>query len=232
MYKGIIEEIKSYSTAESAQRHASFFKTGKGEYSEGDLFLGVNSPTLRKIAKKYFKTASYDDLQKMLENPYHEIRVCAVLILVLKFKYCRGEKEKKEVFDFYMKNIRYVNNWDLVDISAPHIVGPVAFDDDGVLFELAKSGRLWEERISVVATLYFIKQGRFDVTLSLGEYFLTHRHDLMHKAVGWMLREVGKKDEKVLCDFLDKHINQMPRTMLRYAIERFPEEKRKSYLLR
>lgn len=231
MYKGIIEEIKSYSTAESAQRHASFFKTGKGEYSEGDLFLGVNSPTLRKIAKKYFKTASYDDLQKMLESPYHEIRVGAVFILVLMFQH-GSEEERKKIFDFYMENIRYINNWDLVDVSAPYIVGPVAFENESVLFSLAKSCRLWEERISVVATLYFIKQGRFDVTLSLGEYFLTHRHDLMHKAVGWMLREVGKKDEKVLCDFLDKHINQMPRTMLRYAIERFPEEKRKSYLLR
>lgn len=231
MYKGIIEEIKSYSTAESAQRHASFFKTGKGEYSEGDLFLGVNSPTLRKIAKKYFKTASYDDLQKMLESPYHEIRVGAVFILVLMFQH-GSEEERKKIFDFYMENIRYINNWDLVDVSAPYIVGPVAFENESVLFLLAKSCRLWEERVSVVATLYFIKQNRFDVTLSLGKYFLTHRHDLMHKAVGWMLREVGKKDEKVLCDFLDKHINQMPRTMLRYAIERFPEDKRRRYLLK
>lgn len=231
MYKKIVDEIKSFSTPEGAKRRASFFKTGRGEYAEGDLFLGVDSPSLRKIAKKYFKAVSYADLQKMLESPYHEIRVGAVFILVLMFQH-GSEEERKKIFDFYMENIRYINNWDLVDVSAPYIVGPVAFENESVLFSLAKSCRLWEERVSVVATLYFIKQNRFDVTLSLGEYFLTHRHDLMHKAVGWMLREVGKRDEKVLCDFLDKHINQMPRTMLRYAIERFPEEKRKSYLLR
>lgn len=231
MYKKIVDEIKSFSTPEGAKRRASFFKTGRGEYAERDLFLGVDFPSLRKIAKKYFKTVSYADLQKMLESPYHEIRVGAVFILVLMFQH-GSEEERKKIFDFYMENIRYINNWDLVDVSAPYIVGPVAFENESVLFSLAKSCRLWEERVSVVATLYFIKQNRFDVTLSLGEYFLTHRHDLMHKAVGWMLREVGKRDEKVLCDFLDKHINQMPRTMLRYAIERFPEEKRKSYLLR
>ena len=231
MYKKIVDEIKSFSTPEGAKRRASFFKTGRGEYAEGDLFLGVDSPSLRKIAKKYFKAVSYADLQKMLESPYHEIRVGAVFILVLMFQH-GSEEERKKIFDFYMENIRYINNWDLVDVSAPYIVGPVAFENESVLFSLAKSCRLWEERVSVVATLYFIKQGRFDVTLSLGEYFLTHRHDLMHKAVGWMLREVGKRDEKVLCDFLDKHINQMPRTMLRYAIERFPEDKRRRYLLK
>ena len=231
MYKKIVDEIKSFSTPEGAKRRASFFKTGRGEYAEGDLFLGVDSPSLRKIAKKYFKTVSYADLQKMLESPYHEIRVGAVFILVLMFQH-GSEEERKKIFDFYMENIRYINNWDLVDVSAPYIVGPVAFENESVLFSLAKSCRLWEERVSVVATLYFIKQNRFDVTLSLGEYFLTHRHDLMHKAVGWMLREVGKRDEKVLCNFLDKHINQMPRTMLRYAIERFPEDKRRRYLLK
>lgn len=231
MYKKIVDEIKSFSTLEGAKRRASFFKTGRGEYAEGDLFLGVDSPSLRKIAKKYFKAVSYADLQKMLESPYHEIRVGAVFILVLMFQH-GSEEERKKIFDFYMENIRYINNWDLVDVSAPYIVGPVAFENESVLFSLAKSCRLWEERVSVVATLYFIKQNRFDVTLSLGEYFLTHRHDLMHKAVGWMLREVGKRDEKVLCDFLDKHINQMPRTMLRYAIERFPEDKRRRYLLK
>ena len=231
MYKKIVDEIKSFSTPEGAKRRASFFKTGRGEYAERDLFLGVDSPSLRKIAKKYFKAVSYADLQKMLESPYHEIRVGAVFILVLMFQH-GSEEERKKIFDFYMENIRYINNWDLVDVSAPYIVGPVAFENESVLFSLAESGRLWEERVSVVATLYFIKQNRFDVTLSLGEYFLTHRHDLMHKAVGWMLREVGKRDEKVLCDFLDKHINQMPRTMLRYAIERFPEDKRRRYLLK
>lgn len=231
MYKKIVDEIKSFSTPEGAKRRASFFKTGRGEYAEGDLFLGVDSPSLRKIAKKYFKAVSYADLQKMLESPYHEIRVGAVFILVLMFQH-GSEEERKKIFDFYMENIRYINNWDLVDVSAPYIVGPVAFENESVLFSLAKSCRLWEERVSVVATLYFIKQNRFDVTLSLGEYFLTHRHDLMHKAVGWMLREVGKRDEKVLCDFLDKYINQMPRTMLRYSIERFPEDKRRRYLLK
>lgn len=231
MYKKIVDEIKSFSTPEGAKRRASFFKTGRGEYAERDLFLGVDSPSLRKIAKKYFKAVSYADLQKMLESPYHEIRVGAVFILVLMFQH-GSEEERKKIFDFYMENIRYINNWDLVDVSAPYIVGPVAFENESVLFSLAKSCRLWEERVSVVATLYFIKQNRFDVTLSLGEYFLTHRHDLMHKAVGWMLREVGKRDEKVLCDFLDKHINQMPRTMLRYSIERFPEDKRRRYLLK
>ena len=231
MYKKIVDEIKSFSSPEGAKRRASFFKTGRGGYAEGDLFLGVDSPSLRKIAKKYFKAVSYADLQKMLESPYHEIRVGAVFILVLMFQH-GSEEERKKIFDFYMENIRYINNWDLVDVSAPYIVGPVAFENESVLFLLAKSCRLWEERVSVVATLYFIKQNRFDVTLSLGEYFLTHRHDLMHKAVGWMLREVGKRDEKVLCDFLDKHINQMPRTMLRYAIERFPEDKRRRYLLK
>ena len=149
MYKKIVDEIKSFSTPEGAKRRASFFKTGRGEYAERDLFLGVDFPSLRKIAKKYFKTVSYADLQKMLESPYHEIRVGAVFILVLMFQH-GSEEERKKIFDFYMENIRYINNWDLVDVSAPYIVGPVAFENESVLFSLAKSCRLWEERVSVV----------------------------------------------------------------------------------
>ena len=231
MYKKIVEEIKSFSDSQRAKRNSSFFKTGKGEYAEGELFLGVSNPILRMLSKKYYKLVTYEDIQKLVENKYHEIRVEAVFIMVLKFQ--RGDfEERKKIFDLYMKNLRYINNWDLVDLSAPYIIGPVAFDDEKILFALSKSGKLWEERISVVATFYFIRQNRFDVTLYLGEYFLSHRHDLMHKAVGWMLREVGKRDEKILCDFLDKNFKQMPRTMLRYAIEKFPDKKRKSYLLR
>ena len=152
MYKKIVDEIKSFSTPEGAKRRASFFKTGRGEYAEGDLFLGVDSPSLRKIAKKYFKTVSYADLQKMLESPYHEIRVGAVFILVLMFQH-GSEEERKKIFDFYMENIRYINNWDLVEVAAPSMVGPVDLENESVLFSLAKSCRLWEERVSVVATL-------------------------------------------------------------------------------
>lgn len=231
MLSQIIDEIKSFEDPQKAKVHSSFFKTAKGQYGEGDLFLGVKVPILRAIAKKYFKQLSFDNVETLLQNPYHEIRATAVFVMVLKFQ--KGSPEdKKLIFDLYLKNIKFINNWDLVDLSAPYIVGPFAFDDDKLLWELAKTDHLWSQRIAVLSTFYFIRQKKFDTTFALCEHFLNHKQDLIHKATGWMLREIGKRDEKALCNFLDRHVDKMPRTMLRYAIEKFEETKRKDYLNR
>lgn len=228
----ILTEIKSLEDVQKAQHLMRFFKTGVGQYGEGDLFLGINVPTIRMLAKKYYDSVSYADIQILIENPYHEVRMLALFLMVLSYEKSTASVQKKDIFDLYIKNIEYVNNWDLVDLSAPKIFGHYVYENKNIeaVIKLANSGHLWSERISVVAQYYFIKRKEFSLLLELSEKFLTHKHDLMHKAVGWMLREAGKVDEAVLCTFLDKHYKNMPRTMLRYSIERFTPDKRCYYM--
>jgi 3-methyladenine DNA glycosylase AlkD len=207
-----------------------FFKTGKGEYGEGDIFLGIKVPVQRKVAKKY-QALSLADIQRLLQSNIHEYRFTALVLLIN--RYMKADiPQKKELFDFYVKNVPYhINNWDLVDISAPKIVGDYLLDKPrDVLYQFAKSSHLWEKRVAIIATMTFIKNNDFKETLFLAEILLNDKQDLIHKTVGWMLREVGKRDQTVEEDFLKKYHKQMPRTMLRYAIEKFDVDKRAFYL--
>jgi 3-methyladenine DNA glycosylase AlkD len=206
-----------------------FFKTGQGEYGEGDIFLGVRVPEIRKLAGKY-QDISITDVQKLLKSPIHEERLLALIIFVI--KYSKGnDVVKKRIYELYLKNTRHINNWDLVDLSAEKIVGDYLMDKSKKpLYNLAKSKSLWERRISIMATFHFIKQNNFVETLIIAEILLTDKEELIHKAVGWMLREIGKRQLPTEEKFLNEHFQEMPRTMLRYAIERFPESKRQGYL--
>ncbi|PIN98632.1 MAG: DNA alkylation repair protein [Candidatus Diapherotrites archaeon CG10_big_fil_rev_8_21_14_0_10_31_34] len=229
MIKEIKKEIKEKENKEKARILQGFFKTGKGQYGEGDIFLGLSVGETRTIAKKHFGIA-LNELQPLLESKIHEERLCALLILVEKFRKSE-EKEKKQIIDFYLNNTKNINNWDLVDLSADKILGEFLFDKNkDVLFKLAKSNKLWEKRISVLSTYAFIKRNRFKETLEISGLLLKDEHDLIQKAIGWMLREIGKRNLKTEEKFLKKHYKKMPRTMLRYAIEKFPETKRKAYL--
>ncbi len=221
-----LRNLADYEYAEVLQR---FFKTGKGEYGEGDVFLGIKVPVQRKIAGE-FKDLNIQKIQRLLNSKIHEERSVALFILIS--QYARGEaKIKKQVYNFYLNNTKNINNWDLVDSSAPNIVGDYLLGKPrNILYKLAGSKNLWERRIAVVASYAFIKNNDFKDTIKIAEILLKDEHDLIHKAVGWMLREVGKKDEKALEKFLDKHYKIMPRTMLRYAIERLSDKKRKFYL--
>ena len=209
-----------------------FFKTGKGQYGEGDIFLGVMVPEQRKIVKKYWKEAGFKDIQELLDSKFHECRLVGLLVLVQKYKKAKKDNStKRKIFEFYLKNTGRVNNWDLVDLSAPNIVGEFSLrEGTQEIRSLADSDNLWERRIAVLGTFPFIKNKHFGESLFLADKLMTDKEDLMHKAVGWMLREVGKKNQEVLELFLSTRYKSMPRTMLRYAIEKFPEEKRKGYL--
>ena len=221
--------LKQYVDPEKAAFYPRFFKTGKGEYGEGDCFLGVTVPNQRKVAKQ-FKALSSDEVCKLLDDKHHECRLTALLILVEQFRRA-DKKERKRIFDLYFMKVDRINNWDLVDASAHKIVGPHLEDKSrSFLHNLAKTDHLWKQRIAMIATYHFIQQDDFQDTVKLSRYFLTHEHDLIHKASGWMLREVGKRDKSVLKAFLDRHHKRMPRTMLRYAIERLPDQRRKAYL--
>lgn len=221
--------IKKNSNPQQAIVLQRFFKTGPGEYGAGDVFAGIKVPVQRDIAKKYYHL-SLLDLKSTLSSKIHEERLTSLFILINKFKKA-DEGEKKKIVDFYLSNRRYVNNWDLVDISAPKILGEYLFEKDrSILFTFVKSKNLWERRIAIIATMNFIKKGDFVTTFILSEKLLNDKEDLIHKAVGWMLREIGNKDIQAEEDFLIEHYKVMPRTMLRYAIEKFPEQKRKSYL--
>ncbi len=227
--KDIQKELETYSTPEKKEYLPYFFKTGKGQYGEGDKFLGVVVPDTRKIAKKY-KSISFDEIAKLLDSEYHECRLCALLILVERFKKAK-EDERKEIYDFYLSKTARINNWDLVDLSAKDIVGEYLADKDrSVLYRLAESPLLWDQRIAVIATYAFIRRNDHKDILALSEKLLDHKHDLMHKAMGWMLRETGKKDMKALTGFLDKYHKVMPRTMLRYSIEKLSAEERAHYM--
>ena len=206
-----------------------FFKTGKGQYGEGDIFLGLSVPQQREVAKKY-PHLTLKELQKLLSSKIHEHRQTALFILMMKYKKST-DGEKKEIFNFYLANTANINNWDLVDLSAPSIVGDFLLDKErSILYRLAKSVSLWEKRIAMLSTYTFIRKGQLMDALKIAEVLLKDNHDLIHKAVGWMLREVGKKNQDIEEEFLKKHHQKMPRTMLRYAIEKFDEGKREYFL--
>jgi 3-methyladenine DNA glycosylase AlkD len=229
MLSNLIKELQSVRDAEQAKNLQRFFKTGVGEYGEGDIFLGIKVPKQREIVKKY-TGLNLIHIQKLLESKVHEYRLVGLLILVDKFKTLL-EEEKGNIFNFYIKNTKNINNWDLVDLSAPNIVGEFLLNKKrDILYKLAKSNSLWEKRISIISTSSFIKREEFKDTLRISTILLKDKHDLIHKAVGWMLREMGKRNQEILEDFLKKHYKEMPRTMLRYAIEKFPEGLRKKYL--
>lgn len=224
------KELRALASPETAANLQRFFKTGAGQYGEGDVFLGIKVPPLRVLARQY-RSADLRTVSALLDSRYHEERLFALLLL-MQF-YQRGTDEQQQAaFDLYLGNTQRINNWDLVDISAPHIVGRhLENRPRKVLHKLARSPLLWERRIAIIATAWFIRLGDFADTLRIAGMLLQDEHDLMHKAVGWMLREVGKRDLAVEEDFLKANYQNMPRTMLRYAIERFPEAKRKNYLL-
>jgi len=223
------KEIKTISSPEISKTMQWFFKTGKGDYGEGDVFVGLKVPTQRKLAHG-FKDLVLADLKILLSSPVHEERLISLFILVDKYE--KGDdKEKEAIFRFYLKNRKGINNWDLVDLSAPKIIGKhLLKKNKSLLFKFALSKNLWERRIAVLSTYEFIRNNDFDVTLQISELLLHDKHDLIQKAVGWMLREVGKKDLRAEESFLKIYYKKMPRTMLRYAIEKFPETKRKKYL--
>ncbi len=212
---------------------SGFFKTGKGQYGEGDVFLGIKVPVQRAAIKRHYDLA-LSDLQELLDDKVHEHRLSALFILVKKFEAAVKVKDKKSqeaIYRFYLKNVGNINNWDLVDLSSPNIVGKYLLDKDrSSLHKMAKSAVLWERRIAVLATFTFIRDGDFDDILKMAAALLEDEHDLMHKAVGWMLREVGKRDVGALRKFLDEHAPKMPRTMLRYAIEKLSEKDRRHYM--
>jgi len=214
---------------EIARHHQRFFKTGKGEYGEGDRFLGIRVPVLRKLAGQQ-KDMSLETASRLLASEFHEERLLSLLILVSLFN-TGTQKEKNAVYRVYLENTRFINNWDLVDSSAQHIVGAYLLTRNRKpIYRLARSKLLWERRISILSTFYFIKRNEFDDTLNLSEKLLHDHADLIHKAVGWMLREIGNRNQAIEENFLKTHYQDMPRTMLRYAIEKFEKKKRMAYL--
>ena len=228
----IKQALEVLSIPEKAEFFPRFFKTGKGEYGEGDQFIGVTVPDQRAVAKEYYKIIALEELSKLLSSKIHEHRLTALLILVYKFEKSKDQSEQKEIVDFYLHHLEYINNWDLVDTSCYKILGRYAFEnqEDKVLIDLSKSEKMWEKRMAIVGTMYYIKKGKFDLTKKFALKNLLHPHDLMHKANGWLLREMGKKNEQELLDFLNLHYKKMPRTCLRYAIEKLDEDLRQDYL--
>ena len=229
-------ELKGFASPEQAKALQRFFKTGKGDYGEGDIFIGIKVGPQRSVAKKYATVLSIDETEKLLRSRIHEHRLVALFILIHKYKKAAkagDDKTKRKIYKLYLANTKHINNWDLIDLSAPSIVGDYLINsrkDKKILYKLAESKSLWERRISILSTFYFIKDGNFDDAIKIAELLVNDKHDLIHKAVGWMLREVGKRDQVVEERFLKRHYNTMPRTMLRYAIERFDERKRKFYM--
>lgn len=230
----IVRQLKLLADEEKKNFLPRFFKTGKGEYGEGDQFLGVVVPRIRSVVKE-FRATDFSTITELLASTWHEVRLCGLLLLVDNYKRAKNSS-RKEIFEYYLSHTKAINNWDLVDLSAPYIVGAYLADksveDRNILYQLANSDNLWEQRIAVVSTIAFIRNNDYEDILHLVELLISHPHDLMHKAMGWMLREVGKRNETVLRSFLDAHVLQMPRTMLRYAIEKFDENERQYYLKR
>lgn len=225
----LTETLQELADPEIAEHSQRFFKTGPGEYGEGDRFLGIRVPEQRKVAKS-FRHHSLDELESLLQSEWHEVRLTALFILVLQYQ--KGDTAQRErIFHFYIRKLDRVNNWDLVDSSARHIAGQYLFDKDrGLLYDLAKSENIWKRRVAIIATGAFISSGDLEDSFRISEMLLNDPHDLIHKAVGWMIRETGKMDREAMEAFLLQHYRQMPRTMLRYAIEHLPKERRKEYL--
>ena len=227
--RDVQKRLKKLGNKEHAAVSQRFFKTGPGEYGEGDIFIGIRVPVLRKLVKEY-KDLPVSEIKILLRSPIHEERLLAILLFVHKFT--KGDDDgKKNIYDLYLNSTEFINNWDLVDTSAEHIVGEYLMDKSKrPLYRLAKSNNLWERRIAIMATFHFVKRHEFSETLKISSMLLADRHDLIHKATGWMLREIGKRDLNTEEAFLKEHYNKMPRTMLRYAIEKFPEKIRQGYL--
>ena len=223
--KAITSDLQALSDAEKQEIFPKFFKAGKGEYGEGDRFIGVTVPNIRAIAKPH-KDISLAEIQELIQSEWHEVRLCALIIMVEKSKK-KGEALRKELFDLYLSQTERINNWDLVDLSCRFIVGEYLLDKSrDILYQLAQSSLLWDNRIAIVSTYAFIRKGQLDDTYALSDLMMHHPHDLMHKAIGWMLREAGKRDANRLYNYVMSHRADMPRTMLRYAIEKFSPEER------
>lgn len=223
------KKLRTLASPDAAEVSARFFKTGPGQYGEGDIFIGIRVPVLRQIARE-FKALPLTEVKTLLTSDIHEERMLALLILVNSLRRC-DDAHHKAVYDFYVSHTSHINNWDLVDTSAPAIVGGYLLNRHRKpLMKWARSKNLWERRIAIIATQHFIRHDDFDDTLSISEMLLSDEEDLIHKATGWMLREVGGRDQPTLIDFLKRHHAKMPRTMLRYAIEHFPPAQRKAYL--
>lgn len=230
--KEIQEALAILSIPEKAEFFPKFFKTGKGEYGEGDLFLGVKVPDQRSVAKEYFAKISLEELSELLSSKFHEHRLAALFMLIHKFEKTKDATAKDEIVDFYLNHLQYINNWDLVDSSCYKILGRYAFENqkEDILRKLSCSGQMWHKRIAVVGTMHHVKKGSFELTKELVTNNLKHAHDLIHKANGWLLREIGKKNEKELVSYLNVYYKEMPRTCLRYAIEKLDEKLRQGYL--
>jgi 3-methyladenine DNA glycosylase AlkD len=231
--KHVIIDLNAYADKKKAKLLQRFFKTGKGEYGEGDIFIGIIVPNQRIIAKKYIDLP-LSEIQKLFKSKIHEHRLTALFILSYQYPKAKEENQKK-IVDFYLKNTKYINNWDLIDLSSVEILGEYFLKHPAykkTLYKFAKSKNLWEKRISIITTFTFIRNRRFNDSLKIARTLLHDKEDLIQKAVGWMLREIGKRDLETEDKFLKEHYHTMPRTMLRYAIEKFPEKKRQFYLLK
>jgi len=226
------KEMQKLANPEKAKVLMRFFKTGKGQYGEGDIFLGIMVPEQRTVSKKF--DLELAEIRKLLESKIHEHRLVALFILIRNYNKSEDEESRKKIFDFYLKNTKHINNWDLIDLSAVKILGEYLInkpdDDRKIIYKLADSSNIWERRIAILTTFQFIKNGKFEDSLKVAEILLKDKHDLIHKSVGWMLREIGKRDQEAEENFLKKHYKKMPRTMLRYAIERFDKSKREFYM--
>lgn len=235
VHRRIYEELITLADPAQKENLSRFFKTGPGEYGEGDMFLGIKVPQTRALAKSYWKSFSLADVEALLDSTYHEVRLCGLLILVQMYKHARKDNSlQKGIVDFYLSHSYGINNWDLVDLSCYEILGNWCLDNSDyrfILKGLAKEGStIWEQRIGIVSTMALVRANEFQECMEISDILLHHQHDLIQKAVGWLLREVGKRDGKILREFLFPRYKHMPRTMLRYAIEKFPEEERQKYL--
>lgn len=232
----LYKEIVAVADSEQATVLSRFFKTNKGDYGEGDLFLGVKVPTTRSIVKKCWENTSFEDLEECISSEYHEVRLAALLTTVQIFKHAKNDYHlQKQCVDFYLSHLKYVNNWDLVDLSCYELLGNWLLDKERtILYELAENGKtIWEQRIGIVTTMQFLRHNELDDTFAISEIILDGKkplHDLLQKAVGWLLREAGKRDENRLKLWLSAHLSTLPRTTLRYAIEKFPLSERKHYM--
>ena len=226
----LLSEIQSHADPSQVPGLSRFFKTGPGQYGEGDKFLGIKVPVTREVVKQYWRETSMQDLEECIASEYHEVRLAALLALVEIFKH--NKKQQKQYVDFYLAHTDRINNWDLVDLSCYPLLGVWLLDKDRqLLYDLARNGKtIWEQRIGIVSTMTFIRNGQLDDTFAIADILLQHPHDLIHKAVGWLLREAGKRDKAALEAWLAPRFRAMPRTMLRYAIEKFPESERQQYL--
>lgn len=230
IHQSITTELVLKKNIDDAMFLQGFFKTGPSEYGEGDLFLGLRVPQVRAVAKEYYKSATIKDIDKLLQSKWHEVRLCGAVLLTLQYPKA-SDSEKVKIYNMYISHIgRGINNWDLVDVACPRIVGAHLYNKDrSPLFDLAKGG-LWQKRVSIISTFYFLREGDITDTLQLAELLVHEEHDLLHKAVGWALREMGKVDDTVLYSFLDTYAATMPRTMLRYSLEKIPTKKKDYYM--